>query len=76
MVRATGHVDPNFVALLKGQEVHQDVINWLTHADHGCINVKLFANWVDNRDRLLTEILNHVNTRKDSRSDLAGLKQA
>ena len=68
-----GTMSAELEALLKSNKVPQNVSDDM--AKLGCNTMKIFANWVDARAEIQKELLDHTSA-KDSKSALAGLKQA
>ena len=57
--------------LLDRNKVHDDATAWLTTI--GCTSMKLFANWVDNRNEQAELVGAGVPACKDKRDQLAAL---
>ena len=68
-----GTMSAELEALLKSNKVPQHVSDDM--AKLGCNTMKIFANGVDARAEIQKELLDHTSA-KDSKSALAGLKQA
>ena len=63
-------------ALLTTNGVDAQVIAWLGSDTQMCRTMKVFANWVDNRNELQAAVLEHIADFRTSRAQLGALKQA
>ena len=61
-------------SLLAENGVHADVITYMS--GQGCVTLKKFANWVDNKNEFKTAVMDNVTDHVDDRASFAGLKQA
>ena len=66
-------MQPDLLALLKENEVHGDIIEWMENND--CGSLKRFANFVDDRGQLGAAIVDQTS-QKGSRAQTAAVKQA
>ena len=69
-------MDTHLRSLLTTNGVDAKVIAWLAAEPQQCLTMKVFANWVDDRNELKSAVLEQVSGITSSRAQLGALKPA